>query len=88
MRPDHRQRHSTFIPQDAPLGVGTLTVVTPSGAQSTATVNVKSLAPGIFAGGVVRLTAHGQQRAVLRRQLLNQRFQPSLLLFRRRLQIN
>ena len=42
-----------FVPQDAPLGTGTLTVVTPSGTRATAGVNVAALQPGIFAGGVV-----------------------------------
>lgn len=42
-----------YVPQDAPLGIGTLTVTTPSGMQATTTVNVKSLGPGIFAGAVI-----------------------------------
>jgi uncharacterized protein (TIGR03437 family) len=42
-----------YVPQDVPLGVGSLTVVTPSGARATASVNVTALQPGIFAGGVV-----------------------------------
>ncbi len=43
-----------YVPQDAPLGAGTLTIVTPSGAQATATVNVTALQPGIFPGAVLK----------------------------------
>ncbi len=43
-----------YVPQDAPLGEGTLTVVTPSGSRATASVNVGALQPGIFAGGVLK----------------------------------
>jgi len=42
-----------YVPQDAPLGAGTLTVVTPSGVQSAANVNVNALQPGIFDGAVL-----------------------------------
>ena len=42
-----------YVPPDAALGTGTVTVVTPSGTRATATANVTSLAPGIFAGGVI-----------------------------------
>jgi len=42
-----------YVPQDAPQGTGTLTVVTPSGAQATSTVNVTALQPGIFSGAVL-----------------------------------
>jgi uncharacterized protein (TIGR03437 family) len=42
-----------YVPQDAALGTGTLTVVTPSGARATAAVNVAAFEPGIFAGGVI-----------------------------------
>ena len=43
-----------YVPADATLGAGTLTVVTPSGGQASATVNVKPSQPGIFPGAVLR----------------------------------
>jgi uncharacterized protein (TIGR03437 family) len=42
-----------YVPQDAPLGNGILTVVTPSGARAITAVNVSALQAGIFAGAVV-----------------------------------
>jgi uncharacterized protein (TIGR03437 family) len=42
-----------YVPQDAALGSGTLTVVTPSGTRAAIGVNVAALQPGIFAGGVI-----------------------------------
>ena len=42
-----------YVPQDVALETGTLTVVTPSGTRTTATVSVAALQPGIFAGGVI-----------------------------------
>jgi uncharacterized protein (TIGR03437 family) len=43
-----------YAPADAALGAGTLAVVTPSGGQASATVNVKPIQPGIFPGAVLR----------------------------------
>ena len=42
-----------YVPQDVALGAGTLTVVTPSGAEATSAVNVAALEPGIFSGAVL-----------------------------------
>jgi uncharacterized protein (TIGR03437 family) len=42
-----------YVPQSATQGSATLTVVTPSGAKASATVNVVSVQPGIFSGGVL-----------------------------------
>jgi uncharacterized protein (TIGR03437 family) len=41
------------VPQSATQGSATLTVVTPSGAKASATVNVVAVQPGIFSGGVL-----------------------------------
>jgi uncharacterized protein (TIGR03437 family) len=43
-----------FVPEGTPSGTVVLTVVTPSGASPTATVNVADLQPGIFPGAVLR----------------------------------
>jgi len=42
-----------YVPQSATQGTAALTVVTPSGAKATATVDVVSVQPGIFPGGVL-----------------------------------
>jgi uncharacterized protein (TIGR03437 family) len=42
-----------YVPQSATQGSGTLTVVTPSGAKASTTVNVVAVQPGIFSGGVL-----------------------------------
>jgi len=42
-----------YVPQSTTQGSVTLTVVTPSGAQATDTVNVVPVQPGIFPGGVL-----------------------------------
>jgi len=42
-----------YVPQDAGLGAAALTVVTPSGAQTAANVNVSVAQPGIFEGAVL-----------------------------------
>jgi len=42
-----------YVPQDAALGAAALTVVTPSGAQTSANVNVSVAQPGIFEGAVL-----------------------------------
>jgi uncharacterized protein (TIGR03437 family) len=42
-----------YVPQSTTQGTATLTVVTPSGAQATAAVNVVPVQPGIFPGGVL-----------------------------------
>jgi uncharacterized protein (TIGR03437 family) len=42
-----------FVPEDATQGTATLSVVTPSGAKATATVDVVSVQPGIFPNGVL-----------------------------------
>jgi len=42
-----------YVPPDAPQGTGVLTVVTPSGTQATAAVNVTPFEPGIFSGAVL-----------------------------------
>jgi uncharacterized protein (TIGR03437 family) len=42
-----------YVPQSATQGSATLTVVTPSGAKASATVNVVFVQPGIFSGGVL-----------------------------------
>ncbi|HWB82905.1 MAG TPA: hypothetical protein VG675_02110 [Bryobacteraceae bacterium] len=42
-----------YIPADVPVGTGTLTVTTPSGAQSTTSTAISAVAPGIFSGAVL-----------------------------------
>jgi uncharacterized protein (TIGR03437 family) len=42
-----------YVPQSSTQGSATLTVVTPSGAQATAAVNVVPVQPGIFPGGAL-----------------------------------
>jgi uncharacterized protein (TIGR03437 family) len=42
-----------YVPEDATQGTATLSVVTPSGAKATATVDVVSVQPGIFPNGVL-----------------------------------
>jgi len=42
-----------YVPQSAPQGSAMLTVVTPSGAKATDTVDVVLAQPGIFSGGVL-----------------------------------
>jgi len=41
-----------YVPQDAPQGPATVTVVTPSGIEADASVNLAAVAPGIFGGAV------------------------------------
>jgi uncharacterized protein (TIGR03437 family) len=43
-----------YVPQGAGHGSSTITVITPSGAQATATVEVKTVQPAIFSGAVFR----------------------------------
>jgi uncharacterized protein (TIGR03437 family) len=42
-----------YVPQSTPQGSAALTVVTPSGAKATASVDVVPVQPGIFPGGVL-----------------------------------
>jgi len=42
-----------YVPQDAPLGASTLTIVTPSGIQAVTNVTVNPVQPGIFNGAVL-----------------------------------
>jgi uncharacterized protein (TIGR03437 family) len=43
-----------YVPEDVATGTGTLAVTAPSGVQSTTTVTIAPVAPGIFSGGVLR----------------------------------
>ena len=42
-----------YIPAETPLGANVVTVTAPSGLQSSSTVNLTAVQPGIFSGAVV-----------------------------------